>query len=180
MIQSLLIARGHSILPELVSGRGTTRQRRVVEGCSTQRHPEIVSGSTYPGALNYGFNAKINGQVAPVRVVALDEVDLPAPAPPLQLLFAFDGGGHVSEQFESHEPVDSVARREAREPHGTMLMETREEIRSHPDIERALRLAGENVDARLLVHTDLNSIGRAEKWMLKQVQHDEKEKVPAC
>ena len=137
-----------------------------------ERHPELVSGSIFSLAGSRGVKAECHGEVLPVRVVLLDQIDFPRPVPSFQLLFASDRAGHVSEHLEAYEAEDIIARGKSGIGAGAVLVKTREQVRGHSDVDRSIVPAGEDVDARLLAHGRTTNTSRAEEWMLKQVQHD--------
>ncbi len=147
-----------SFLPELVSGRGTAIR--------PHRHAELVSASIG----GQGWKPDGGCKVGPMRIVALDQVDLPLPVPALELLLAEDSGFHAAEHLEPDEAMDGVALGETGDAIGAMLIEPADKIGGHADIERAIGLAAQNIDAWLSFHRNAQP---AAKWMLKQVQHDE-------
>jgi hypothetical protein len=124
-----------------------------------------------------------------LRIVVLDEVDLPLPMPALKLLLAQDGSFHTIAHLEPDQDVDAIPGCEARNGFGSMLVKARDEIGRDTDIQRPVRLTGKNIDARLLLHHQTSPFRRPalvsefiplhrplfqdETWMLKQVQHDE-------
>lgn len=108
----------------------------------------------------------------PIGVLALDQIDLPLPVPAFQLLLSRNGQQHFSEQFKADEMNHVVAAGEAGNLAIAMLVESANEIRGHANIQRAARPAGEDIDARLLLKR--HNTERADKLMLKQVQHDVK------
>jgi hypothetical protein len=134
------------------------------------RHPELVSGSIPRITRFYRRQAQPRRQIVPVRVFAFDQIDLPLPTPVFQLLLARDGGGHVVEQFVADEAVDAVLACEARNCSAAVLPQAGDQVAGHADVEGAVRLAGEDVDAGLAFGRH-NSLFVA-RWMLKQVQHD--------
>ena len=104
-----------------------------------------------------------------MRIVALDQVDLPLPVPALELLFSQYRAFHVSEHLEAYEPIDCVAAGESRHAAGTMLVQTAKQVGCDAYVKRAIWSAAQDVDAGLLIH---DAADRVAKWMLKQVQHD--------
>ena len=176
------------------SGAGEVRRvQDVMVGVErTNRHPELVSGSMSPAARRVQgwmlkrvqhaggglfaqrdwIEAQAYSEVDPLRVVLLDQVDLPLTVPALQLLFARDGGVHIAEHLEADEAEDAIARREAGDFPFAVLIEPCEKVRGYSNIERAVSLACENVDARVFGHSHAHSMEPADRWMLKQVQHD--------
>ena len=104
-------------------------------------------------------------------VTFLDQVDLPLPVPTLQLLFPRDGAFHVTEEFETYEHLDIVPRGEAGQCIIPVLREPGDQVGSNANINCAIRLACEDVGARLTFLS--HGLERVEKWILKQVQDDE-------
>ena len=137
----------------------------------SHRHPELVSGSIPPPALSKRRQAQSHRQVHPLRVLGVDQVDLPLPMPVLELLLPGNGVFHVAEHLEVDEPVDLVAAGEARQQPLAMLDKPLEQVRSDPDVDRAVVPAREEIDARIALLR--HGSERAAKWTLKQVQGDE-------
>jgi hypothetical protein len=140
----------------------------------TRRHPELVSGSIATHGWRYRFETQTHREVVPVRVVGFNQVDLPVAVPVFQLLFARDGRRHVSEEFVTDKPINGVARRETFDRASAMLVEARDQVGRHADVERTVMLAGEDVDAGLFGHrfSQIESVELASRWTLKQVQGD--------
>jgi len=162
---------------------------------SHPRHAELVSASIAPSkaeARGDGWTlkrvqgdellsgqrrqAQSHGQIYPLRVFAFDQVDLPLPVPALELLFPEDSALHVAEHLEAHEAMDTVSAGKAGDAARPMLMQARDQVRRDADVERPVGLAGQNIDARLAIHSAPET---ADRWMLKQVQHDDKGRVCA-
>jgi hypothetical protein len=138
---------------------------------SRPRHPELVSGSIPPLARRHRWQAQPHRQVPPFRVLGIDQVDLPLPAPILELLLANDGPFHVPEHLEMDEPEDGVARGEAGQQPFAMLHEPLEKVRRDANVNRAVLPVREKIDAGVALFPHVSE--RAEKWTLKQVQGDE-------
>lgn len=134
------------------------------------RHPELVSGSSPRCAQVQRRQAKPHGQVMPIGIAALDKVDFPLPMPVLELLLAGDGGGHVGEHFVPHEAVDPVPRGEAFDGAFAVLPKPFNKIAGHANVERPIRLARKDIDAR--DSFQCNASERDAPWTLKQVQGD--------
>ena len=88
-------------------------------------------------------------EIDPVRIFAFDDVDLPLAVPALELLLARDGGMHVAEQLEPDERVNLIPRSEALHFAGAVLVESSYRVGCYADVQRAIWLACEDVDARL-------------------------------
>src|SRR3546814_129974 len=139
------------------------------------RHPELVSGSILPHARSHRRQTKANRQIMPVGVLTLDQIDLPLPVPAFQLFLTRYGRSHVAEHLVSDEPADAVTARVARDGVIPMLPQPGNQIAGDADVERSIGLAGEDIDARVTL--ELHEPEPAEKWMLRQVQHDEFEAI---
>ena len=136
------------------------------------RHPELVSGPILRLTRTKRWQAQPHRQVRPMRVVFVDEVDLPLPMPAFELLFAQDCRVHVTEPFEMNEGVNTVLRSKSGNRIAAMLPDARDKIGSNPDVNRAVGLTGKDVDAGLAFVSHGPEIGG--QWILKQVQDDEK------
>ena len=148
------------------------RRMRALGGeVTTHRHPELVSGSISPRARRLGLEPESNREIVPMRIVALDQIDLPSPMPLLQLLLASDCFGHLVEHFETDKSDHPVTRGEAFGCTGAMLVQSGKKIRSYANVKRSSRLARKNIGAWLSHHERASTL-RAAGWMLKQVQHD--------
>ena len=134
------------------------------------RHPELVSGSIVPPTLKHCGKTKAHPKVFPVRVGLLNQVDLPSSVPVLKLLFARDRGGHVAVHFKPDQPSDAVPLCKSR--HGTfaVLPKPGHKVGRNANVERAARLAGEYVNARISFAR--HQAEYAARWTLKQVQGD--------
>ena len=136
----------------------------------SNRHPELVSGSTPPLARSYRRQTKPNGQINPLRVFGANEVNFPRPMPVFQLLFARNSALHVAKHLKMHKPIDRVFRGMSGHHIIAMLVKSLKQVRGHADVKRAMWLARKQVNARvfLLFHQRIV----AAKWTLKQVQGD--------
>ena len=138
------------------------------------RHPELVSGPISRFTRCKRWQTQPHRQVRPVRVVLVDQIDLPLPMPTFQLLLTEDRRFHRAEQLEVNQRVDGVLRGEAGQGVVAMLPKARDEIGSNADVNRSVGLARKNVDARLALLSHAPEC--AARWVLKQVQDDEKRK----
>ena len=134
------------------------------------RHPELVSGSTLPSTLHYRRQAKPNGQIDPLRILGTNEIDFPRPVPVLQLLLARNRTLHFAKHFKMHKSIDRIFRGMSGHRSVAMLVKSLKQIRSHADVKRAVRLACQNVNARVFLR--FHQRGVTAKWTLKQVQGD--------
>jgi hypothetical protein len=116
------------------------------------RNPE----GAFDGRLDSGFRRNdgssydVPVQIPPRRVCRLNQVQLPLPTPTLERLLTRNGRFHrlvclVPDQHMNpiflREPIDKVA---------LVLPDALHKIRRHADIQRAISLAGEDIDAGLL------------------------------
>ena len=85
-------------------------------------------------------------QIVPRRVVIADEVQLPFSLPRLELLLAADGLLNVVEAFEMDQTGDIVFFYEFGALAGAVLVDASNNVTRHADVERAVGLAGEDVD----------------------------------
>ncbi len=135
------------------------------------RHPELVSGSIRRFTLPQRRQTQTDRQIGPMRVVFVDQIDLPRSMPVFQLVFALYRGLHFAKQFEMHEAVDRIFRGMSGHRFVPMLPHATNKVRGHANVERAVQLARKDVDAGLFVLSHLWNL--AAKWTLKQVQGDE-------
>ena len=105
-----------------------------------------------------------------MRIFGINQVDFPLTMPVLQLLFARNGSLHRAEQFKVDQPVNRIFGSMPRRKPAPMLRQSFQQVRSHADVERAVKLARKNIYARLLFLSHRRSL--AAKWALKQVQGD--------
>ncbi len=140
-------------------------------GAKQLRHPELVSGPISRFARSKRWQTQPHRKIGPMRVALVDQIDLPLPVPALQLLLAQDREFHFAEQFIVDEHVDGIARGKPRQRIITMLPKPRDQVGCDTDVDRAVGLAGKDVDAwgPLVTHAP----EFAEKWVLKQVQDDD-------
>ncbi len=136
------------------------------------RHPELVSGSILRTARRQWRKPKLARQIAPSRIAFLNQIDLPLPAPVLELLLTRNGEVHGAEELEMDEAVDAVSAGEPLDGALAVLMKPREKVGSHADIQRFAKATRKDVGAGLKV--SLHGQETARRWTLKQVQGDEK------
>ncbi len=134
------------------------------------RHPELVSGSIGSFTLPKRWQTQPHSKVRPNRVTLVDQIDFPGPVPVFQLLFARNRALHVAKHFKMDKPVDRIFRRMPGRCAIAMLPNAREKVRGHANVERAVKLASKNIDARVFLFSHRWSI--AARWTLKQVQGD--------
>ena len=134
------------------------------------RHPELVSGSIAPPTLKHRGETKAHPKVLPVRVGLLDQVDLPLSVPVLELLFARDRSDHIAVHFKPDQPLDAVPLGKSRQDAFAVLPKPGHKVGRDANVERAARLAGEYVNARISFAR--HGAEYAARWTLKQVQGD--------
>jgi hypothetical protein len=152
-------------------------------------------GAFTPARLPFN-QSPFNPQIPPLRVILLDQVDLPLPVPSLQLLLARNRVGHPVKRFGVHQADRAIIRRKTWRRSRAVLVQSRCEVRCHADVKRSAFLAGEDIGAGLphmdvgniqrrhaeLVSASMPRIGRqagcvesissSEAWVLKRVQDD--------
>lgn len=154
-------------------------------------HPELVSGSISPcsqaviGArwmlkrvqhdeygksVAYRRQSQVYRQIHPLRVFRFNQVDLPLAMPVFQLFLSRDRTGHVVEHLKADKAIDRILRRISRTQVVAVLVKALEQVRRYADVERAIGLAGEHVDAGLFHLSHGRYMGAP--WTLKQVQGD--------
>ena len=101
----------------------------------------------------------------------VDQIDFPGPMPVFQLLFAPDRWLHFAKQFKVNKAVNRIFRAVAGRRAVAMLPHAPDKVRRHANVERAVKLARKDVDARLFFLSHLLIL--AAKWTLKQVQGDD-------
>ena len=134
------------------------------------RHPELVSGSIVPPTLKLREKTKAHPKVLPMRVGLLDQVDLPLSVPVLELLFSRDRGDHVTVHFKPGQPLDAMLLCKPRHGAFAVLPKPSNKVGCDANVERAARLAGEYVNARISFAR--HGVEYAARWTLKQVQGD--------
>src|ERR1043166_2330351 len=85
-------------------------------------------------------------EVIPMRVLSLDQIDLPRAWPFLHGFLALDSLSHVAEFLEPHEPVHLVFAREAGPFSGAVLFHSENDAVGDAGVEGSSRFAGEDVD----------------------------------
>jgi hypothetical protein len=138
---------------------------------TSRRHPELVSGSIAPHGNPYRFQTQPRRHINPIGVMLIDKVYFPRTMPVFQLLFARNGGGHVSEQFVMDKAIDRISGRVTGRKVVAMLIHTLGQVRRHTNVSRAIGSARKDIDAGLFFFS--HHLNNAAKWTLKQVQGDE-------
>ena len=135
------------------------------------RHPELVSGPICRFARSKRRQTQTHRQIRPMRIGRVDKVDLPLAMPTLELFLTENCRFHFAKQLIVHESVNGVFRSESGDRIVSVLPKSCDEIGCHADVDRAVGLACEDVDAReaFVVHKP----EFAARWVLKQVQDDD-------
>src|SRR3546814_12720897 len=85
-------------------------------------------------------------EVGPLRIVALDQVDLPRARPALQRLLAADCRLDAVKHIEIDEGLHALPLREAFDEPLAMLIDAAWQVVCHADVERAIGPAGKTID----------------------------------
>jgi len=158
----------------------------------TPRHPELVSGSISPRSqaliragwmlkrvqhdggcmlsVAYRGQTEIYRQIDPLRVFRFDQINFPLAMPVFQLFLSRDRAVHVVEHLKSDKAIHRIFGGIPGRQFVAMLVKALDQVRCYADVQRAVGLAGEYVDAGLF----RLSHGRYmdAPWTLKQVQGD--------
>jgi hypothetical protein len=118
----------------------------------------------------YWRQAKACCQIGPMRVFAVNQVNLQRTVPVFQLFLACNRGVHIAKHLKTDKAVDGVFGGETIRHFAAMLLHALQQIRRYADIKRAVNAAGEYIYAGLFFFFHWQSI--AAKWTLKQVQAD--------
>src|SRR5688572_18421416 len=102
------------------------------------RHPELVSGSIARFTRSQRLKPQPHRQIAPLRILGLDQIDLPLPPPVLELLLTLDRPLHVAEHLEMNEAMDTVTRGEAGKRFLPVLPQPLHQVRRDTDVQRAV------------------------------------------
>ena len=81
-----------------------------------------------------------------MRVIALDQLDLPSASPFLELPFPPPCWLASFVRLEAYQPIDTVFRREAAKQLSLMFRNTPDQVVSHPNIQGSVRLAGQQIN----------------------------------
>ena len=81
-----------------------------------------------------------------MKIVTFNEIDLPRARPLLQRFFALNGISDIREFFKPHEEMHAIAFRERRPNSSAMLLNAIYDRIGDANVERPVRLAGENID----------------------------------
>ena len=86
-------------------------------------------------------------QIAPFRVLFLDQADLPVPPPLLERLFTGDRISRIVIALKPDQTLDAIFRREPRNRLALVLTDAANKIAGNPEIQRSMPSTGEKVDA---------------------------------
>src|SRR6516162_589327 len=90
-------------------------------------------------------------KIAPLRIIALDQLQFPRTAPFLDALFAEDRIGHGFVKLDKHQPMYSVISNKSADSIRTVFPSAARNIACDADVKRTIALAGEDVNARTFV-----------------------------
>ena len=93
---------------------------------------------------------KLIVQVPPLRVVLLDQPQLPCSLASLQLLLARNGITDMAEGLEVYQAMHGVSLCEAGDLAAPVLIDSAREVSGHGDVKRAVPFARQNVDGGTL------------------------------
>ena len=108
--------------------------------------PAATPRPVIPAKAGIQTSQRLPGEIAPVRIQAFDERELPRSVPFLQLFLAPNRRFHRRMTFKPDESRHGVARRETWNSMGSMDIHATSQIRSDADVEGSVPLACENVD----------------------------------
>ena len=87
-------------------------------------------------------------EVVPLRIMTLDQFELPGASPFLDSLLAQDCMGHGLVKFGKDEPIDAVILHKADNRIRPMLPNTTCNVGGYANVKRTVALAGKNVNTR--------------------------------
>jgi hypothetical protein len=82
----------------------------------------------------------------PIRVARLDQLNLPAPIPLLDLLLALDSADDAVASLEVDKLLDAIALGEARNLRAFVFLDAPNQVVGDADIERPIAIRSENLD----------------------------------
>jgi molybdenum cofactor biosynthesis protein B len=143
------------------------RRRRPGIHCSLRLHAENTRirgkiGSAFLSAANrsrvaFGARDDVGGferrlprdltkEIHPLRILRLDQFELPLPAPSLDALLVGDGILDVVVEAVPDQPLHVISLREPRDIALPVLLDPAVQVRGHPGVERAVLSRGHDVD----------------------------------
>src|ERR1700744_712727 len=120
----------------------------LVEYCQKPSSPGLTGRPSIPERerLKSGRSCNLRIKIILVRIVLLDQRNLPGACPFLEALLLMDGFFNSVEAFEINQPGNIVLLGKAFGELQFVLGNAADQIVSHADIERATNAAGENVN----------------------------------
>ena len=153
--------------PELVSGSIPRRSQAVIGvGWMLKRVQHDEHGKSFADR----WQSQVYGQIDPLRVFGFDQVDLPTAMPVFQLFLSGDRAGHVVKHLKADKAIYRILRRISGRQFVAVLVQALDQVGRYTNVERAIGLAGEYVDAGLFHLSHRRYMGA--RWTLKQVQGD--------
>ena len=132
---------------------------------STNRHSHCHQPS-FPRTRE-STSADFVVQVQPLRIIFLDQLNLPRASPLLERLFSSYGAFHRSVNLIPDKTVNTVALRESFHEVILMLPDTLDEIRCYTDVQCAIRFTRKDVNARVCMCGPMDSRVRGnDGWLV--------------
>ena len=98
------------------------------------------------------FEAELFRQVEPAWIVPFNKIEFPVPSPVFELLLVGYRGQHILEELEIDEFLHRMPGGESGDIAAAVLVYPAHQIGRYADIDRAICIAGKDIDARLAVH----------------------------
>jgi hypothetical protein len=136
----------------------------------SHRHPELVSGSISRFARRNGWQTQPHRQISPMRVMLVDQVDLPRPMPVLELLLTHNCWFHLAKHLKMDQAINRIFGGKAGKGFVAVLPQAGDQVRRHANVKRTIGFARKNINTGLTFLSHGRSL--AAKWTLKQVQGD--------
>jgi hypothetical protein len=121
------------------------------------RRLDFVVVPAKAGTQGQTLNRQFVTEVAPLRIMALDQLKFPGTPPFFYPLFAQDRIGHGLVKFGEDQVVDAVVSHKAGNRIRPMLPNAASEIGRYTDIERTVASAGKNVHTRTFLRHPMTS-----------------------
>ncbi len=148
----------HPVVPAAAKRRAGTSHPRHLHGRSPSvRHLGVMALRLRQSSI----------EILPVRILCLDQVQLPLTAPTLELFFPLNGCCKVGAMLEVNQSSQTVLLGEPGHIPQSMFPDPSQEIVCHADIQRAAEAIGQDIDVAIPAHCT-NSEPRValEQWEL--------------